>query len=89
MSIHTARYCCPKCKELLLHSLLRFTPEVATRQLWCAPEVPDRYLPLRVSGLRVGKSRIAVDISDGHWEITGLEPVTIEVIRTPRPARSG
>jgi glycogen debranching enzyme len=74
---------------LLLHSLLRFTPEVSTRQLWCAPEVPDRYLPLRVSGLRVGKSRLSVEIGEGHWEITGLEPVSIEVIPTPRPARSG
>jgi glycogen debranching enzyme len=73
----------------LLHSLLRFTPEVSSRQLWCAPEVPSRYLPLRVSGLRVAKSRIAVDISDGQWEISGLEPVSLEVIASPEPARSG
>ncbi len=74
---------------LLLHSLLRFTPEVDSGQLWCAPEVPERYLPLRVSGLRVAKSRLAVDVGASSWEITGLEPVSIEVIPTPRPARSG
>ncbi len=74
---------------LLLHSLLRITPEVSSAQFWCAPEVPERYLPLRVSGLRAGKSRLAVDVSDGQWDITGLEPVTIEVIPAPRPARSG
>jgi glycogen debranching enzyme len=74
---------------LLLHTLLRFTPEASSRQLWCAPEVPDRYLPLRVSGLRVGKSRLAVEVNHTQWEITGLEPVSIEVIPTPRPARSG
>jgi glycogen debranching enzyme len=74
---------------LLLHSLLRFTPDVDSRQLWCAPEVPDRYLPLRVSGLRVSKSRLAVDIGEDQWEITGLEPVSIEVIPMARPARSG
>jgi glycogen debranching enzyme len=74
---------------LLLHTLLRFTPEVSSRQLWCAPEVPDRYLPLRVSGLRVGKSRLAVEVNHTQWEITGLEPVSIEVIPTPAPARSG
>jgi glycogen debranching enzyme len=74
---------------LLLHSLLRFTPEVRSGQLWCAPEVPDRYLPLRVSGVRVGKSRLTVAIGDGKWEITGLEPISFEVIPTPRPARSG
>jgi glycogen debranching enzyme len=73
----------------ILHSLLRFAPEVSSGQLWCAPEVPDRYLPLRVSGLRVGKSRLAVDIGDAQWEITGLEPVSLEVIAAPRPARSG
>jgi hypothetical protein len=64
----------------LLHSLLRFAPEVSSGQLWCAPEVPGRYLPLRVSGLRVGKSRLSVDIGDGQWEISGLEPVSLEVI---------
>jgi glycogen debranching enzyme len=73
----------------LLHSLLRFAPEVSSGQLWCAPEIPDRYLPLRVSGLRVGKSRLSVDIGDGQWEIIGLEPVSLEVIAAPRPARSG
>jgi glycogen debranching enzyme len=73
----------------LLHSLLRFAPEVSGGQLWCAPEVPDRYLPLRVSGLRVGKSRLAVEIAAGGWEISGLEPVSsLEVIAAPRPARS-
>ncbi len=73
----------------ILYSLLRFAPEVSSGQLWCAPEIPDRYLPLRVSGLRVGKSRLAVDIGDGQWEISGLEPVSLEVIAAPRPARSG
>jgi glycogen debranching enzyme len=74
---------------LLLYSLLRFTPEVSGGQVWCAPVIPDQYLPLRVSGLRVGKSRLAVEVGAGEWEITGLEPVSIEVIPTPRPARSG
>jgi glycogen debranching enzyme len=74
---------------LLLHSLLRFTPEVSSGHLWCSPAVPERYLPLRVSGLRVAKSRLSVEIGDGRWQITGLEPVSIEVIPTPRPARSG
>jgi len=74
---------------MLLHSLLRFTPEVGSGQLWCAPEIPDRFLPMRVSGVRVGKSRLTVAIGEGQWEITGLEPISFEVIPTPRPARSG
>jgi glycogen debranching enzyme len=73
---------------LLLHSLLQFTPDMDSHQLWCAPEIPDRFLPLRVSGLRVGKSRLAVDVGEDSWEITGLEPVSIEIIPTARPARS-
>jgi glycogen debranching enzyme len=73
----------------LLHSLLRFAPEVSGGQLWCAPEVPERYLPMRVGGLRVGKSRLAVDVGTGQWEISGLAPVSLEVIAAPRPARSG
>jgi hypothetical protein len=48
-----------------------------------------QYLPLRVSGLRAGKSRLSVEIGDGQWEISGLEPVSLEVIAAPRPARSG
>jgi glycogen debranching enzyme len=74
---------------LLLHSLLRFTPDMGNGRLYCAPAVADRYLPLRVSGLRVGKSRLAIDIGHGSFEITGIEPVTIDVIPTPRPARAG
>jgi glycogen debranching enzyme len=74
---------------LLVHSLLRFAPDVHTGRLWCAPELPDRYLPMRVSGLRVGKSRLAIDVSDRGFEITGIEPVGIEIIPEPRPARSG
>ncbi len=74
---------------LLLHSLLRLAPDVGGGQLWCAPEIPDRYLPLRVSGVRVGKSRLSVAIGEGRWEITGLEPISFEVIPAARPAGSG
>jgi glycogen debranching enzyme len=73
----------------LLHSLLRFTPDVDNSRLWCAPEIPARYVPLRVSGLRVGKSRLAVDVGQAGFEVTGIEPVPIEVIAEPPPARSG
>jgi glycogen debranching enzyme len=72
---------------LLVHTLLRFTPEVPTRQLWCSPVVPERYLPMRVGGLSLGKSRAAVEIWQNGWEITGLEETTLEVIPTRRLAR--
>jgi glycogen debranching enzyme len=69
----------------LLHSILRFTPDFASGQIWCSPVVPTRYLPLRVGGLRVGKSRLVVEVGHSEWELTGVEPVSVQVI--PRPAR--
>ena len=73
---------------LLVHTLLRFAPEIPTGQLWCAPVVPERYLPMRVGGLSLAKSRVAVDLwQAGGWEITGLDELAVEVIPTRRPAR--
>jgi glycogen debranching enzyme len=73
---------------LLVNTLLRFAPDLPAGQLWCAPVVPDRYLPMRVGGLGLGKSRAAVDVWPTGWEITGLEETTLEVIPARRPARS-
>jgi glycogen debranching enzyme len=72
---------------LLVHTLLRFVPEMPTGQLWCAPAVPDRFLPMRVGGLSLAKSRAAIDLWQAGWEITGLEEMNVEVIPTRRPAR--
>jgi glycogen debranching enzyme len=73
---------------LLVHTLLRFVPEVPAGQLWCAPVVPERYLPMRVGGLTLAKTRGAVELWQAGWEITGLEELNLEVIPTRRPARS-
>jgi len=54
-----------------------------------APAIPERYLPLRVSGLRLGKARLAIDVHDGGRELTGLDGTGIELIRAPRPPRGG
>jgi glycogen debranching enzyme len=72
---------------LLVQTLLRFVPEMPAGQLWCAPAVPERYLPMRVGGLGLAKSRAAVDLWQAGWEITGLEGMNVEVIPTRRPAR--
>jgi glycogen debranching enzyme len=74
---------------LLVHTLLRFVPEMPTGQLWCAPALPERYLPMRVGGLGLAKSRVAVDVWNAGWEITGLDELNVEVIPTRRPARPG
>ncbi|MDQ2876690.1 MAG: amylo-alpha-1,6-glucosidase [Actinomycetota bacterium] len=73
---------------LLVHTLLRFIPDMPSGQLWCAPVVPERYLPMRVGGLSLAKSRVAVDLwQAGGWEITGLDELSVEVIPARRPAR--
>jgi glycogen debranching enzyme len=73
---------------LLVHTLLRFIPEMPAGRLWCAPVVPGRYLPMRVGGLSLARSHAAVDLWQGGWEITGLEETSIKVIPARRPARS-
>jgi len=68
----------------LLTSLLRITPQPGTARLWCAPAVPGRYLPLRVTGLRIGSSRLTIDVRDDDWHLAGLEEAGMELVRQPR-----
>ena len=68
----------------LLTSLLRVTPQPGTRRLWCAPAIPDRYLPLHAAGLRLARSRLTIDVRDDDWHLTGLEDTGTELIRQPR-----
>jgi glycogen debranching enzyme len=74
-----------------LRSLLRFDPELPARQVRCAPEVPDRYLPLRVSGLRVSGLDIGIDVRRQAWHLTGLAGTGIELVRQhhAEPGNSG
>ena len=71
----------------LLHTLLRFSPQMPSGQLWCAPVVPDRYLPMRVGGLRLAKASAAVELWPAGWEITGLDDLNLDIIPARRPAR--
>jgi glycogen debranching enzyme len=59
---------------LLLRTLLRFDPAVPSGKVWCAPEVPERLLPLQVAGLHVGGAAVSVDVSRGGWRVDGLPP---------------
>jgi len=68
----------------LLTSLLRVTPQPGTRRLWCAPAIPGRYLPLHAAGLRLGSSRLTIEVRDDGWHLTGLEDTGTELIRQPR-----
>jgi glycogen debranching enzyme len=68
----------------LLTTLLRVTPQPGAARLWCAPAIPGRYLPLQVAGLRIGSSRLTIDVRDDNWHLTGLEGAGLELIRQPR-----
>ena len=68
---------------LLLRTLLRFDPAVPAGKVWCAPQVPERLLPLRVEALHIGDHRVSVDVSRAGWRIDGLPP-SMRLIRRPR-----
>jgi glycogen debranching enzyme len=68
---------------LLLRTLLRFDPAVPSGKLWCAPEVPERLLPLRVQALHIADHTVSVDVSRAGWRIDGLPP-SMRLIRRPR-----
>jgi glycogen debranching enzyme len=59
---------------LLLRTLLRFDPAVPSGKVWCAPQVPERLLPLRVEGLHIADHTVSVDVSRAGWRIDGLPP---------------
>jgi len=68
---------------LLLRTLLRFDPAVPAGKVWCAPQVPERLLPLRVEALHIGEHRVSVDVSRAGWRIDGLPP-SMRLIRRAR-----
>ncbi|MFI9511022.1 glycogen debranching N-terminal domain-containing protein [Nocardia sp. NPDC052566] len=57
---------------LFLRTLLRLEPSVPEGVLSVAPVVPERYQPLRVSGLRVGSDVLTVTIDNNGWHVQGL-----------------
>ncbi|HZV25529.1 MAG TPA: glycogen debranching N-terminal domain-containing protein, partial [Acidothermaceae bacterium] len=74
---------------LLLRAMLRFDPELPIGQLWCAPEIPERYLPLTVTGLHVGNLTVDVDVQKAPsnqkapWNLTGLAGTGVELFSPP------
>ena len=68
----------------LLTTLLRVTPQPSAGRFWCAPAIPGHYLPLRVTGLRLGQAHLTIDIHGGGWDLTGLDGTGIELVREPR-----
>jgi hypothetical protein len=50
--------------------------------------MPGNYLPLRVTGLRLGQAHLAIDIRGDGWDLTGLDGTGIELVREPRTCHS-
>ena len=46
--------------------------------------MPGQYLPLRVTGLRLGQAHLTIDIRHDGWDLTGLDGTGIELVRQPR-----
>jgi glycogen debranching enzyme len=67
----------------LLRTLLRFEPRIPFGRLWCAPAVPERYLPLRISRLHLAGAALCLDVRRDSWTLTGL-PDGVELVREPR-----
>ena len=53
-------------------------------RLWCSPAIPCRYLPLRAGGLRLGNSRLAIDIRPDGWDLAGPGGTHTELVNEPR-----
>ncbi|MEV0343118.1 glycogen debranching N-terminal domain-containing protein [Nocardia sp. NPDC050713] len=54
---------------LFLRSLVRLEPGAGAAEV--APAVPERYLPLRISGLRIGPEVLTVTVDAHGWQVIG------------------
>ncbi|WP_020659155.1 glycogen debranching N-terminal domain-containing protein [Amycolatopsis benzoatilytica] len=57
----------------LLRTVLRFEPHLPGHCLGFAPALPERYLPLRISGLAMGERLITIDVTADEARIDGLD----------------
>ncbi|HEV2371381.1 MAG TPA: glycogen debranching N-terminal domain-containing protein [Streptosporangiaceae bacterium] len=66
----------------LLRILLRFDPDIPSHRVWCAPVVPDWYLPMRVERFHLAGARVSFDIKRDGWSLADL-PAGTELIASP------
>ncbi len=57
---------------LLLRSMLELRPDVPSGVVRCAPQVPDRWLPVRVSGITIDTNKVQIDVKGTEWALSGL-----------------
>ena len=69
---------------LWLRSLLRLDPWVPRGTVWAAPQLPESIRELRVSGIRLGDTRLDIEVTQGEAKVTS-SGAPLEVQTTPRP----
>jgi glycogen debranching enzyme len=67
----------------LMRALLGLDPWIPRRQIWFAPAWPERYGPIRIHNLPVGKGRVTLSVDESGAGVSGLAD-NIEVIHSPR-----
>jgi hypothetical protein len=66
-----------------MRALLGLDPWIPRRQIWFAPAWPERYGPVRIHNLPVGKGRVTLSVDESGAGVSGLAD-NIEVIHSPR-----
>ncbi|MGN6610569.1 MAG: amylo-alpha-1,6-glucosidase [Angustibacter sp.] len=64
----------------LLRALLRLEPQVHRGRLRCAPAVPERYLPLDLVNLRLGRSQVELEVTATGWRLETLAGPGLELV---------
>lgn len=68
---------------LLLRSLLGLDPDLTTGRVWCAPRLPDGFLPLTARQIRLGDRVVTLDIDATGAHLHGCDGLS--VLARPRP----
>jgi glycogen debranching enzyme len=72
----------------LMRTLLRFDPWVPFGQVWLAPVLPERFLPLRLDHVALAGTRVDLEVRPGNVaSVSGL-PGTVALVEEPRPPLS-
>ncbi len=73
----------------LMRTLLRFDPWVPFGQVWLAPVLPDRFLPLELDHVALAGARVDLDVGPGNVvTVTGMPDIVALVEQPRRPLSS-
>jgi glycogen debranching enzyme len=68
----------------LMRTLLRFDPWVPFGQVWLAPALPERFLPLELDQVALAGARVDLDVRPGNVvSVTGMPPA-VRLVEQPR-----